>query len=205
MDLDKMKEMWQQHDKMLQKNTALNEHLVNYILNDKSKNVIRRLINLEYIGIVVCGLVLLLFAVHVADRDMNALLTGCYVLSLVFILAAMVLCIFKIRHLNNIDLNAGSITETAKKINQYRLIISIEKTTSLILAPIFISALFAVMMFWVHGIDIFEDITFFLPQLVTGLIAATIAMLLLYRRLYSQNIKEITDNLKEIERFKTEA
>jgi len=205
MDLDKMKEMWQQHDKMLQKNTALNEHLVNYILKDKSKNVIRRLINLEYIGIVVCGLVLLLFAVHFADRNMNALLKGCYVLSLVFILAAMLLCIYKIRHLNNIDLNAGAITETAKKINQYRLIISIEKTTSLILAPIFISALFAVMMFWVNGIDIFEDITFFLPQLVTGLIAATVAMLLLYRRLYSQNIKEITDNLTEIERFKTEA
>lgn len=205
MDLDKMKEMWQQHDKMLQKNTALNEHLINYILKDKSKNVIRRLINFEYIGIVVCGLVLLLFAVHSTDRDMNALLKSCYVLSLIFILAAMVLCIYKIQHLNHIDLNADAITETAKKINQYRLIISIEKTTSLILAPIFISALFAVMMFWVHGIDIFEDITFFLPQLVTGLIAATVAMLLLYRRLYSQNIKEITDNLKEIEQFKTEA
>lgn len=205
MDLDKMKEMWQQHDKVLQKNAVLNEQLVNYILRDRSKNAIRRLINLEYIGIIVCGAVLLLFAIHLFDWQLNTALTICYILSLAFIVFAVLLCFYKIQHLNSIDLNSDAVTETARKINQYRLIISMEKTVSLIIAPVFMLTMFAVMMFWIHGVDIFEDISQFLPYLIIGLIAAIAGMLLLYRRLYSQSIKEIMDNLKEIEQFRAEA
>jgi NADH:ubiquinone oxidoreductase subunit 6 (subunit J) len=89
-------------------------------------------------------------------------------------------------------------------MQRFRLMIIMERTISVLISPVLLVALFAVMMFWVHDVDVFEDIMLYMPRLLWGFVVAIVAMLIIYRSFYLQNIKQVMDNLKEIEQFRKE-
>lgn len=202
MELEEMKKLWQEHDNLLKENKMLNEKLISTMLKDKSKTAISSMVNFEYLGAAVCTLLLLLYLTLIHTAFVNTLMTVCYFISLAFIITSLAMCIYKIQTLNRIDLASGSVSDTARKMELFRLFITKERIASLFLSPALIFTLVVVFARWVKHEDIFDFSTSYITRIVLGSIVAIIALAVTYSRLYFRNIKQITDNLQEIEKFR---
>lgn len=201
MELEDMKKLWQEHDNLLKENKMLNEKLISTMLKDKSKSAISSMINYEYLGASVCAVLVLVYLMLINTAFENTLMTVSYFMSLLFIVTSLALCFYKIKMLNSVDLASGSVTGNAKTMELFRLFITKERLASLVLSPVLIFTLVVVFARWVKHENIFDFTASYISRIVLGSIIAVIAMVILYSRLYFRNIKQITDNLEEIEKF----
>lgn len=200
MELEEMKNMWQQHDNLLQQNKMLSEKLINGMLKDKSKSAISKILGFEYLGLAVCG-ALILIAVAKAGDVQGAFITTCYFISVALVLLSMVMSFYKIRMLSNIDIGNRAVSETAHRIEKFRLFMVKERLWSLVLGPFMIIPLLAVADYWVYRTNLPDQWEYYLPRVVVALVLLTVSLLIVYRKLYFQNIRQLKDNLKEIEEF----
>ena len=97
MDLEEMKAMWQKQDKLLQENKMLNEKLVKHLLQNKSGNAVSRMLNAEYFGAALCGVLTLFLLLRPGVVTVSILLAISYILSLAFIAGSLVLSFYKIK------------------------------------------------------------------------------------------------------------
>lgn len=203
MELDEMKNLWQQYDKALQQNKILNEQLVQMMLKDKSKNTIRNILNFEYTGLIVCSILILVFALQFTTIFGNTLMMAAYFISLLFIIASLVLFYYKHKMLTSLNFSSSKVSDTARTLERFRLLVSKERLWTFICSPVIIAALLIVFTKWVRNIDIMDMPDVFLPRIIIGSVALLISLAVLYRLLYFNNIKAIKQNLEEIEQFRS--
>src|SRR4051812_21280863 len=151
MELEEMKNMWQQYDEELRANRMLNEKIISSMLQDKSKNAIRKISNMEYLGVSLCVVLLVIF-LFMAQQVQGGLMMVCYTFSLLCIAASLSFGLYKINFLSAADPDRP-VMETTKKMNSFRLLIAREKLWTLIILPFLIPALAAVISHWLYGID----------------------------------------------------
>lgn len=201
MELDDIKQIWIQYDNSLHQKNILNERLVGLMLKNKSEDSVTKMLNMEYLGEIIACAVLLLLLTNPLTGEGTAL-AACYFLSAALVASAALFSGYKIRHLRSIDLAANAVTDAIRKVESFRLMISIERVISIICAPILLVGMFAVMMRYIYKIDVFDNIAASLPRLLLGFIAATIGLLVVYKRFYYPTLKKLTASLKEIEQFR---
>ncbi len=204
MDLEEMKAMWQQQDKLLQENKMLNEKLVTHLLQNKSGNAVTRMLNAEYFGAALCGILTLFLVLRPGVVTVSVLLAISYILSLAFIVASLVLSFYKIKMLRAIDFTRNSVATTAEQVNKFRLFINKERVAGLLMMPVLLITFMAVVTYYVDGQDMYQHFTYGLWRLAIACPLAIAGALILYRTLYFNNIKEINANLEEVKHFKNE-
>lgn len=202
MELDDMKNMWQQHDKLLQQNKILSEKLINGMLKEKSKGAIGKMMGYEYFGLCLCLMLALFFILRVSTMAVNLSIGASYAVVLVFIIVAILASVYKIKLLGSIDPGITTVSDTAMKIERFRMFMVRERLLGLLTFPLPLITAYAVVLYWTNGIIIYDHFANYYRNLIPGTIAAYFAVLALYRYMYFGNIKEIKDNLKEIEEFK---
>lgn len=205
MELEEMKKMWQQYDKVLQENKVLNEHIINGMLHDKSGNAIRRMLNLEYLSLAVVVPVLLVFLVMFNRLGHDEVLTGCYLFSFAYLVLSVVLGVYKVRFLMATEPGNQGVTEMANRIEKFRLLIAKERLLGIISLPFVMLAVYAVINYWVHGENIFNRFDAYFPRIIIGIVAATAIALAVYSIVYFRSIRQIKNALLEIKKFRNEA
>ncbi len=204
MELNEMKNMWQKIDTALKQNRLLNENVMRKMIEERSKTALGKIMNWEYLNIVVSTLVLMFFLVMMHRvNNAPAMLTS-YLLSLACLIGSLVSGLYNLKKMSGIDFSTHSITDVTERLQQFRLLVSKEKIWSFILGPVMIAAMIVVMFKWVHNIDILNHTNFYVHHVLIGSIAYVLCAYIIYKRLYFNNIRTIQQNLAEINSFKTE-
>src|SRR5688572_6845192 len=110
MELDDMKQLWQQYNVTTKQHTIINEKLINLVLKDRSKTAISKILNWEYIGAAVATIVLLFLLINPSPASSEISLGISYFISLGFIVASIIFSCYKIKHLQSIDAAADTVT-----------------------------------------------------------------------------------------------
>ncbi|MBS1771362.1 MAG: hypothetical protein JST82_00790 [Bacteroidetes bacterium] len=196
-----MKQIWQQHDKLMQENKMLSERIVNKLLHEKSGSAISRMVGYEYFGVVFSSLLLMYFLLRANVMLVSTMMAISYLLVVVLTALSIVASAYKINILGKINFNTGTLIETAGKIERFRLWMLKEKIYGLLLMPFLLIGAFAVVTYWMTGLNIYQNFLQYIPTAIIATVAATAIALILYRQLYFNNIKEVQQNLREIEQF----
>ncbi len=201
MELEEMKQLWQQYDKKLQENKLLNERIIADMLKDRSGNAINKMLQWEWANVVTSGLCLLVFLAMWPARGTGAIL-ACHLFSLLLFAGTLGFAVYKIRLLWAIDLGVQSVTDAGEKIECFRLVIAKERIVSIFALPPIMIVVYAVVHYWVHGQNLFDKPGAYLWQIGLGVVAALTGALITYRVVYFNGIKKIKNNLAEIAAFK---
>lgn len=194
-----MKNIWQQHERELKQTRMLNERIISNILKEKSANAMRTMSSTEYLSAGLCAALLLIF-VPMGSRLEGTALMICYVFSLLFILVSFLFGLYKISFLSKTDLGQPVAT-TMQRITKFRLLIAKERVWSLILFPAIILCVFAVVSYWVAGVNPFDNLSVHLPRVLIGVAVGIPVALVVYQRVYMNSIRQINESLKELKDF----
>ncbi|OSZ79211.1 hypothetical protein CAP35_13425 [Chitinophagaceae bacterium IBVUCB1] len=204
MELDDLKNKWQQYDKVLQQNKMLNEKIIGLMLNSKSANSIRSILHFEYAGLATCILLALYYALHIRTAFENAWMAISYVVSFAMIVVSIVGFFYKHKMLTSLDFSTNNLSTTANTIERFRLFIAKERIYSLVASPAIIASTVVLFAKWIFGYDAENLIDIFLPRIIIGSVVMIAATMLIYKLLYFNSIARIRQNIAEIEKFRSE-
>lgn len=204
MELDEMKNKWQQYDKVLQQNKMLNEKIVDMMLKEKSASVVKGILNIEYIGLTLTCILFIIQIVRYDTFTAPVFTSTCYIISLLVSIISIACFGYKINKLQSINLQEHNVSETAYTIERFRLFINKEQLISLITMPFIIVIMYDVVYYWLGMGSIVNHLQYHMLKIVTGSLFGIAAIVVIYRSLYFNNIKRIKVNLAEIEKFRSE-
>ncbi len=199
-----MKQKWQQLDRELKTTKMLNEQIIMRMLTDKSASAVDKLKSVEYLGIGFCSLLLLTFLVNVQRVGSGAAMVMAYIITVASVIVTIAMSLYKLSCLSQIDFSSNTVTETAKKMQWFRLVIARERLWSVICSPVVILAPFIVVVKWIHHKDLLANPGPYLWHVVLAIVLLIAGTLLIYPKLYFSRINSIIQNLKEIELFRSE-
>lgn len=197
MELEEMKNLWQKYDQTMKENNVLTERLIKEMMHNKSGRSLKNMLNVEYAGAITCILLLVVFLPMTgrAFSSMAALLA--YIVLIIAIAVSLGLSVYKIRQLSDIDMGSSTITDVTYRIQRFRLLISKERVIGTCLLPIVILCAYIFV-----DQKSFIELMNYLPKMIVGCVAGVAASLMLYKKLYFNNIKQITQTLEEINSLK---
>jgi hypothetical protein len=200
MELEEMKQLWQQYDKQLQQTQKTNQQLIHNILKERAQNDLRKILNYEYLSLAVCAAVLLLLAGSARRASDSTFITGCLVASFAFCIAGIAAGFYKVSLLSNTSFSKP-VAQTLLRINRFNLFITKERIASTVLIPILIFVLAAVGRKLVWDENMLDHLRFWVPILALSFAIAIAGCLMIYRNLYFKRIAIIKSNLEEIAHF----
>lgn len=202
MELDNMKQLWQKLDETISQQQTMNTELVRHIIKDRNRRTINKISGAEYLGIAVAVIVMMVFLVMLPKLGNAPLLVLSYIISMLIMVITVITGIYKVRYIAEENYSHKSMMDATERMEKFRLFIAREKIAALAAGPVMIAAFTAVVFQLVHGINIFESITAYLPRIIAGTIAYCILAVILYKQIYFRSIKEIKNNLAEIGQMK---
>jgi hypothetical protein len=202
MELEEMKSMWQKYDALLQQNKLLNEQLIIGMLKSKSENAIKRMLHYEYLNTGVCFVLMVIYMVMYRTLNAGTGIAVCYIISFTLMIITLVVFYKKYHLLSSLDFGSNSVSDTAEKLEQFRLLIAKERSWSLWLSPLVIFTTVVVIAYWVRHSNAFDYMSLYLPLILIGSVVTIIAVAFIYKSVYFKSIKDIKHNLSEIENFK---
>ncbi len=202
MDIEQMKQLWNKLDTGLDKQQAINTELLKQMVKDRNTRSLSSISWMEYLGITVAVVVMMVFVVMLPKLGNTPLLIISYIISMMIMVITLVTGIYKLRHITPDDYSKRTVVEMSERIEKLRLFIAKEKIAALVSGPVMIAAFTAVVYKFVHDVNIFTNITVYLPRIIAGTIAYVILAALLYKQVYFRNINEIKSNLDELSQLK---
>ena len=204
MELESMKSLWQAHEKELKNVTAVNDHLLTRIISDKSHNSLEKIKNTEYLIGSLTLLFFVLFLLMGSKVGTTPEMIISYIITITALVVELSLSIFKLRYLFRIDISSGAVTETARKIQWFKLFITRERLISILAIFIVAPAVYILVFQWVKHENALDYLPFSIAEIFITLALGIIFSLIMYRRAYLNHLNSILANLKEIEEFKSE-
>ncbi|HEY9177783.1 MAG TPA: hypothetical protein VIN07_08840 [Flavipsychrobacter sp.] len=202
MDIEQMKQMWNKLDAGIDRQQSINAELVKQLVKDRNNRSLSNISWMEYLGIAVAVIVMMVFAVMLPKLGTTPLLVISYIICMLIMVITLVTGIYKLRHISPDDYSNRTVVDMGERIEKLRLFIAKEKVAALASGPVMIAAFIAVVYKFVHNINIFNNITAYMPRIIAGTIAYIILAALLYKQVYFRNINEIKNNLEEIGHMK---
>lgn len=203
MELNEIKNMWQQLDKTMQQQKLLNENIIRQLTQQRSGRSFNVIERTEYTGLVTGILLLLIFSLLGPKIDKDPGILICYIITLITGVATLLFSWYKLSLLSKIDIVRQTVSEVAERTERFRLLVAREKLILLALAPVMIGTFFVVVVNIIHGKNVFDNPGPYMPRIIAGIISYIILATIFYNRLYFKNIKTITNNLEEIKKFRT--
>lgn len=202
MELDNMKQLWQKLDETISQQQTMNTELVMHIIKDRNRRTISKISAAEYLGIAIAVVVMMVFLVMLPRLGNAPMLVVSYIICMLIMITTIVTGVYKTRYIAEENYSHKSVVDTTERMEKFRLFIAREKIAALAAGPVMIAAFTAVVFQLVRNINIFEDITTYLPRIIAGTIAYCILAVILYKQVYFRSIKEIKSNLAEIGQMK---
>lgn len=202
MELEEMKKMWQQYDNALQQNRKLDEHIINTMLKDKSTNLIRRMMNFEYFGLAIVTILTIVYLPMWTHTGDYTNLFACYLFCLLILIASLVLGIYKIQFLSATDPGNLDVTKTAERIEKFRLLVARERAWGILSLPFVLFTFYVVVEYWVKGDNFFDNMAPHAFRLIIAFITGIACTIAIYNKVYFRSIRQIKNNIAEIEKFK---
>ncbi|HYD20722.1 MAG TPA: hypothetical protein VEB40_04545 [Flavipsychrobacter sp.] len=201
MDIDNMKQMWQQYDAELKRSNMINEKLMQKILKDRSSVKARNLSAYEYLSLAICGILIVIFVAMWPRMAQTPDLQWFYFIDLLLCAVGLNWNIYKLGLINKVDSN-DSVVDMAAQVNQLRMLTIREKMWSIVLMPLLICCMVPVLHNWIHGGSAFDYLNAYIPRIVAGYVIAVVLTVWLYKRFLLKDIQAISDNLREIDALK---
>ena len=202
MDIEQMKQLWNKMDAGIDRQQAINAELVKQLVKDRNNRSLSSISWMEYLGIAVAVVVMMVFISLLPRLGDSPLLIVSYIISMLIMVVTLITGIYKLRHISPDDYSKRTVVEMSERIEKLRLFIAKEKIAALVSGPVMIAAFTAVVYKFVQDVNIFTNITAYLPRIIAGTIAYVILAALLYKQVYFRNINEIKSNLDELSQLK---
>lgn len=206
MDINEFKSAWLQHDRKLSENLSINEALLQKVNLDRSREELNKPLRYEIVSFFFFILLIPVFIfLAVLYRPEPQMLISA-LLALSTLVLGLILCIKKIRLFYRIDYYNLPVLQLQERLALLKSgILSARKIEVLFLLPILFITALALMLRYIRGINLFEDISFFLPIVLPGLLVAWGATLFLNKYLYDKKISNVAALLKELRNYHKEA
>lgn len=198
MDLDQIKNIWQEVDS-LKEHKRITDERIKKMLKNEGKSALDKLIRIAKfytIAMIPCGLIICLCSYKFFEAG------GLYIICpLAFLLLTLLmepLEIYLYRLLKGIDYSTMSVKEVSTRILKYKQIIQKAEFYGLIVFIVYMAIwYFLYYKLWFGDQIMWSFIIFMSVIYISGIIAIP----LLYKKLYYKNINKINENLKELEEF----
>lgn len=195
MDLDKLKNTWQNAEIKL----TMNENQIQQILNNKGKSAFNKLIRYEKIGFIVSFL-LIIASIGIIILSQIALKIKDDYFPLFFCVSTILISIwqgYKYKFLNKIDTLKMDILQVSQNINTYKKYIAGEW----IVAIIWTIAMF--LIFFINKLPNISLLYFIMIILAISAYAILITFII-YKLTISRYLINIEESIKEIEELKND-
>lgn len=205
MDINEFKSAWLQHDRKLSENLSINETLLQKVNLDRSRKELNKPLLYEIVSFFFFILLIpiFIFLAVLYRSELQMLISA--LLALGTLVLGLVLCIKKIRLFYRIDYYSLPVLQLQERLALLKSgILSARKIEVLFLLPILFITALALMLRYIRGINLFEDISFFLPIVLPGLLVAWGATLFLNKYLYDKKISNVEALLKELRSYRKE-
>ncbi|MBL7704544.1 MAG: hypothetical protein JNM21_03245 [Taibaiella sp.] len=205
MDINEFKSAWLQHDRKLSENLSINETLLQEVNLDRSRKELNKPLLYEIVSFFFFILLIpiFIFLAVLYRSELQMLISA--LLALGTLVLGLVLCIKKIRLFYHIDYYSLPVLQLQERLALLKSgILSARKIEVLFLLPILFITALALMLRYIRGINLFEDISFFLPIVLPGLLVAWGATLFLNKYLYDKKISNVEALLKELRSYRKE-
>lgn len=206
MDINEFKSAWLQHDRKLSENLSINEALLQKVNLDRSREELNKPLRYEIVSFFFFILLIpvFIFLAVLYRPELQMLISA--LLALGTLVLGLILCIKKIRLFYRIDYYSLPVLQLQERLALLKSgILSARKIEVLFLLPILFITALALMLRYIRGINLFEDISFFLPIVLPGLLVAWGATLFLNKYLYDKKISNVEALLKELRSYHKEA
>lgn len=202
MELEDMKQLWQKMDNAISKQQSISENILKRMLHERNVSKLKMISNAEFLGIVFGALMFIVLLTQITLINDGVGLTISYIACLFFTVLTSVFSWYKVRFLSFLDKGTEAVSVMAEKAERFRLLIARERITMLLLGPVILGVFYVVVNYLVKGDNILNDIPTYLPRYLTAIALYSIGAPILYKKMYFSQIKQINNNLREIEQFK---
>ena len=198
MELDEIKKIWNEMDSLKEK-LQISDNRIKEMLKKEGKSALAKLIRMSKFGMIALiplGLIMCLLSYKFFEAG------GCYmILPLSFLLLCTVMMPFDIylyRWLKAIDFSSMTVKEVSERILKYQKIIRKFELYGMIVAFIYLG----IWYFLYYKLMIGPKIIWWLIIYIAIIfLAVLIAIPVLYKKLYYNNINRIKESLKELKEF----
>ncbi|MGA3288084.1 MAG: hypothetical protein ABSD46_11740 [Bacteroidota bacterium] len=204
MELEDLKNMWKEQNRILEKGIALSEQVLKNVFKQKANGEIEKLLEWEYFSLIeyIVFLIFISISTYKFMDDWRFLISGIF--SMVFYALCTILSISEIKQLYNIDLFSKSIIDTQQAIlkrrKQEKQIIKV----FLFIIPLIIPSLILLGHRLVHNVNLLDHPHFFTILSVGSIVVTYPVVFIAYQRICLRRYRIIENNLLELEKFKEE-
>jgi len=205
MDINEFKSAWLQHDRKLSENLSINEALLKKINLDRSRKELNKPLSYEvasfFLFILLIPVFIFLSVLYRSDNSM--LISG--ILAVAALVLGLLLCIRKIRLFYQIDYYNQPVLQLQERLALLKSgILSARKIEVFFLLPILFFTALVLALQHIRGINLFGDISFFLPIVLPGLLVAWGGTVFINKYLYDKKLSNVEALLKELRNYQQE-
>lgn len=201
MELDELKRVWGQYDKVLSKNLKINEELLRSINFEKINNALKKPMYLELLNILVQLLAIVLLTV-ISIRLSNEIhyLAGGLIAGLLS-LVSIIFSLVKASQLKNICYYHRSIINFQKDFTRLNVLVSRLRRIEYPLAALLGVIMFPLLLKAFAGIDLIDNLSFFIVGVFCTLVIGFTVGTVLNVFFYDKGLKDAKMFLDLIQRF----
>jgi len=204
MEIEELKNIWKEQDIKLEKSIILNERLLKNTFTQKANGVIENLLKWEHFSLMEFVIFLLFMGISTYKfmDDWRFLLSGIFIIT--FLACCIIGSIKSIKQLNSIDLFSQSIIDTKQMILKYKKQGNYYfKILLFTIPPVIVSFLLSGVRL-VRNINLFDYPIFFIALSLSIILLSYPIAFISYRVICLRKLKQIENNLMELEKFKEE-
>jgi len=198
MELEELKNTWEQYDKKISENLRTNKELLKKINLDRAKSTMDTPKKYEYFSLltnVVFFLYILSSTIKYSD-NLGLLLSG--ILTMIWLVVMISLTIGKLKNLTNIDFYSQSIIEIQRYLAAFSKRYLNYKKIELFTMPIFVIVVAPILGKALKGFNLFTIPLQYAIAVGLGLIIGYPVVLWIYKHWYENKLKNANDFLNEL-------
>lgn len=204
MELEELKQAWNQYDKKLEENLKFNEMLLKKMNLEKSKKELNVPYIYEIVGVIIISvLIIYMFSIALQLKDeMKYFLPS--IISIAIGIYALLMTIKKIRLFSALNFFDDSVIQLQKKLLKIKTEIIKARKYEYSFIPFLIITLLPPLFKVIHNIDIYSDIKLFILRIVIATVIGAPLAIWINRNLYDKKLNAAETYLREIEEFEKE-
>jgi hypothetical protein len=197
MELDELKNVWASLDERLNKQEKLKESIIREMLVSKSNKSLSRMINYDYLGIIVCLGVIPILVWRMSQFYLGTLKTTLFLLIITFLIGGIIMGVIELIKLYKIDFSKP-VSNNIRLVQQYKLLFKRQAIAAYIVATILIMiGILAGLL--TPKMEIWRWVT-----MIVGICVGIVGGWWEYKHFYGKNIASILKSLEELKELKEE-
>lgn len=204
MELDNLKNSWEQFDTKLTENLVLNERMLKRLNFGNSKNEMQKLLATEQLNIVGVFLAFVFFTAYSLRliNDVHYSIPG--LIGATLLLANLSFSFVKVKNLLKVNYYDSSIVGLQRDLSKIKVLILRYRRIEYLLMPVLMLSLLPITFISLADTNIYEhlDKLWLQTLLLLGFTSTFILVILVNKHHYDRKIKNAEDFLKEIAQFK---